>query len=222
MITIGNGTYRRFMEGAPLGSGPDNVKGSIWIGATNDTIAAIEAGNFFLALFSYGLRKGDRLVVIADIDGTIDSKDYLVSTATASSVVITPISELDKVNGATVTIGLAASATTDGMDITITVKDAAGQTVAAVHQLEIWMSENSGGAGLTGDAYSGDLTATTGAILSAHTAKKHWSVATAASGIFAATLVDSANPADQYVAAKEPRGAKVVVSAVSGTNWEGA
>jgi len=132
--------------------------------------------------------------------------------------------ELNSVDGigVTITIGLAASATTDGMDITVTVKDAAGATVAAVHQLEIWMSEAATGIGLTADAYSGDLTATTGAILSEHTAKKHWSVVTAATGIFAATLVDSANPVDQYVAAKRPFGAGLVVSAASGTNWEGA
>lgn len=122
----------------------------------------------------------------------------------------------------TVTIALAASATTDGMDITITVKDGAGATVAAVHQLEIYMSENASGIGLTADAYTGDLTAGVGAILTALTAKKHWSVATAATGIFTATLVDSANPADQYVVARKPGGQGVVVSAVSGTNWEGA
>jgi hypothetical protein len=137
--------------------------------------------------------------------------------------------ELDVVKAAaitalasTATIALAASSTTDGMDITITVKDAGGDTVAAVHALEFWMSEDDGGVGLTADTYSGDLTASTGAILSALTAKKHWTVATADTGIFAATLVDSANPADQYVAVKKPLGSGVVVSEVSGTNWEGA
>lgn len=123
--------------------------------------------------------------------------------------------------GATVTIGLAASATTDGMDITITVKDAAGATLAAVHALEIWMSEAATGIGLTADTYSGTLTASTGAILTALTAKKHFSVMTAATGIFVGTLVDSANPADQYVVVKNPFNGKVIVSAASDTNWEG-
>ncbi len=121
--------------------------------------------------------------------------------------------------GCTVTIALAASSTSDGMDITITVKDAAGSTVAAVHNLEIWMSEAATGIGLTADTYSGDLTASVGAILSAHTAKKHWSVVTAATGIFTGTLVDTANPADQYVVARRPLGGRLVVSAASGTNW---
>lgn len=121
----------------------------------------------------------------------------------------------------TVTVAIAASATTDGMDITITAKDAADATLDAVHALEVWMSEDASGIGLTADTYSGDLTASVGSILTALTAKKHWSVVTAATGIFTGTLVDSANPADQYVAVKNPFNGKVVVSAVSGTNWEG-
>ena len=120
--------------------------------------------------------------------------------------------------GVSATIGLAAGAA-NTMTITVTVVDANGATVTGVHQLEMWMSENTGGAGLTGDTYSGDLTASTGAILSAHTAKKHWSVATASTGIFVAALVDSAKPADQRVAVKAPVGASVIVSAASGTSW---
>lgn len=128
--------------------------------------------------------------------------------------------EVDMANN--VTIAIAASATTDGMDITVTVVDGQGNTVTGVRELIMHMSEAATGAGLTGDTYSGDLTATTGAILGALTAKKAWVVQTAASGIFAATLVASANPADQYVAVKKPMSAELVVSAVSGTNWEGA
>lgn len=142
----------------------------------------------------------------------------------SGGVAIPSAADLNVLSGAgsTVTVAIAASSTTDGMDITITVKDAGGDTVAAVHNLEVWMSEDANGIGLTGDTYSGDLTAGTGAILSAHTAKKHWSVATAATGIFVATLVASANPADQYVAVRSPIGGTVVMSEVSGTNWEGA
>ena len=121
-----------------------------------------------------------------------------------------------------VTIALAASSTTDGMDITVTVVDGYGNTVTGVRELEIYMSEAATGIGITGDTYSGDLTATTGAIISALTAKKHWKVVTAATGIFEATLVASANPADQYVVCKRPITSTLVVSAASGTNWEGA
>jgi len=122
----------------------------------------------------------------------------------------------------TASIALAASTTTDGMDITIQLKDADGNAVSGVHVFDLWMSEASSGAGLTGDTYSGDLTAGTGALLGALTAKKAWRVQTNATGLFVATLVDSANPADQYVAFSHPVTGQTVVSAVSGTNWEGA
>jgi len=167
------------------------------------------------------LRAGERgsFRELAKVIEAVISGDFTgISGVTATAV------ELNVLDGiaSTVTIGLAASATTDGMDITITAKDAAGNTVTGVHNLEIWMSEAATGIGLTADTYSGDLTASVGAILSAQTAKKHWSVVTASTGIFTATLVDSANPADQYVAVRKPLGGALVVSAASGTNWQGA
>jgi hypothetical protein len=131
-----------------------------------------------------------------------------------------------EVNGqrvpSTVTIALAASATTDGMDITITVKDGDGNAIAANHCLEVWISEDAGGAGLTADSYSGTVTVSTGAVLTAFTAKKHFSVVTAATGIAVMTAVASANPTDQYVCVKNPLSGRVIVSAASGTSWEGA
>lgn len=148
----------------------------------------------------------------------VERADFRATASVIKSLVDGDFDPQSAPRASTVTIALAAGAA-NTMGITVTCKDAAGNTVPGVHQLEIWMSENSGGAGLTGDTYSGDLTATTGAILSAHTAKKHWSVATASTGIFAASLVDTAKPADQRVAVKSPLGAAVVVSAASGTSW---
>jgi hypothetical protein len=137
------------------------------------------------------------------------------------NVLTASLAELNALDGiaSTVTVALTASTAANEMVITITAKDVAAATVAAVHQLEFWMSEATTGIGLTADAYSGDLVASTGAIHSAHTAKKHWSVVTAATGIFVGVLTDSAKPADQYVAIKKPLGAGIVVSAASGVNW---
>lgn len=120
------------------------------------------------------------------------------------------------------TIALAASGTTDGMDITVTAKDRDGATLARVFDFTLYMSEAATGLGLTADTYSGDLTASTGVILGALTAKKAWRVQTGASGTFVATLVASANPADQYVVASHPLTGALTVSAASGSNWEGA
>lgn len=124
----------------------------------------------------------------------------------------------------TVTISLAASATTDGMEFTITVVDAKGNAIAGPHALEVWISESSAGIGLTADSYSGSVTAvsTFGDILTAYTAKKHFSVVTNASGVFKGLAVASANPTDQYIAVKKPVGFGVIVSGASGTHWEGA
>lgn len=120
-----------------------------------------------------------------------------------------------------ISISLAPSETTDGMDITITCLNGAGIRIPVAHCLEVWISESAAGEGLTADSYSGDVTAATGAILTALTAKKHFSVITATSGIAVLTAVDDANPEDQYIAARNPFTGKVHVSAVSGANWEG-
>jgi hypothetical protein len=123
----------------------------------------------------------------------------------------------------TVAVALAASATTDGMEVTLTVQDADGNTVAAVHNLEFWFSDATTGLGLTADAFSGALTCpSVGAILTALTAKKHAIVQTAATGICTLLIVDSANPTDVYACVRNPHSNQPVVSDASGTNWEGA
>lgn len=117
-------------------------------------------------------------------------------------------------------IDLSVSATEDGMDIDISHEDEAGDAIAEVHQFILYMSEDEDGDGLTADDYSGDLTVTTGTLIGELTAKKAWLVATDAAGAFAATLVATTNPDDQYVVAVGHMG-KVTVSAVSDVNWEG-
>lgn len=113
-----------------------------------------------------------------------------------------------------VAVGLAAGAN-NVMAVTITVQDEDGNTVPGVHQLDVWASELATGLNLTGDTYSGDLVATAGYILASPTAKKRWTVLTAATGIFTGNLTDTAEPQDQYIVVKNPVGAGVTVSAIS-------
>lgn len=122
----------------------------------------------------------------------------------------------------TVAIALAASATTDGMDITITMQDGRGDAIAGVYEFEWWISEAETGIGLTADTYSGDVTAVTGTEWIEIVSKKHYRALTAVTGIFSATAVASANPVDQYVAVRHPLTGKIIVSGASGTNWQGA
>ena len=123
----------------------------------------------------------------------------------------------------TVVINLAASATTDGCEAAFQVTDSAGAAVSGYHAIEAWISESAVGAGLTADAASGALTAVAdkGTILTALTAKKHVSAVTNSAGLLTLLIVDSANPTDQYFACKVPATGRVVVSAASGTSWQG-
>lgn len=117
-----------------------------------------------------------------------------------------------------VLIMLAPSETEDGMDIEIHVVDGAGSPAEGVFALEMWMSEDENGIGLTDQAYSGDLTAIDLEILEEKVAKKHWTILTNTDGVFVGTLVDDANPDDQFVAVRQADG-EVVVSGPSSDNW---
>lgn len=111
-----------------------------------------------------------------------------------------------------VTIALAAGAA-NSFDATITVKDKDGNTIAARHVLEVWISDDADGNGLTATAASGALTASTGTILTALTAKKHVRLTTAATGIAVLNLVDSAKTQGERVVVTNPASNRPVVSA---------
>lgn len=123
---------------------------------------------------------------------------------------------------ADITIAYAASATTDGIEATLTVKDAAGTAIDAIHNLEVWISDDADGSGLTATAASGALTAATGTILTALTAKKHVSANTDATGVLTLLLVDSANTAGERFCVRHPLTGKIIVgSATVATDYEG-
>lgn len=112
---------------------------------------------------------------------------------------------------ANVTISYAASGTTDGIEATFTVVDAAGTAIDAIHTLECWISDDADGSGLTATSASGALTAATGTILTALTAKKHVSANTDANGVLTLLLVDSANTAGERFCVKNPVTGKAIV-----------
>lgn len=115
----------------------------------------------------------------------------------------------------TVSISYAASATTDGIEATMTVTDAAGTAIAAIHNLEVYISDDADGSGLTATSASGALTAVTGTILTALTAKKHVSANTNASGVLTLRLVDSSNTAGERFCVKNPVTGRVIVGAAT-------
>lgn len=197
----------------------------IWSLDGVDSIATVgSASNYISDAENRGVRKGDMVVYrrwnSLTTKATFQGTAQFVVPSTSSSGASLTYAE-GSGEPASATVALAASATTDGMDITITITDRDGTAAAAPVGFEWWISEDSKGVGLTADSYSGNVTASTGAILTALTAKKHFLSVTDDAGAFVATAVASANPVDQYVVVKLPNGS-LIVSAASGTNWEGA
>lgn len=117
----------------------------------------------------------------------------------------------------TATVTLAAGAA-NVMGITIQLKNAASENLAERRRVEFYMSTDNEGDGLTSTSYSGDFAATSGVILTALTAKKHITGLTDATGKLVLTLTATAKPATERVCVVLPNN-KIVVSAVSGSNW---
>jgi len=151
-----------------------------------------------------------------------DIRDFITSVApgidtTASAA---ELNTLDNVIASAVPV-LTAGAATDEMDITITVADAAGATIPAVHRLEVWITDDPSTLALTGTAASGALTAVDGSILKELTAKKHVICLTPATGIINLSLVDSANTAGEHVVVLLPNGKVSISEASVAGSYEG-
>lgn len=184
------------------------------------------------------------IVNCADHDGSTKGLALAGTLVTATAAEINAldgltsnVSELNKLDGVTataaelnlvddiaanVTIAYAAGEGTDNLRCTLTVVDAAGVAIDAVHRLEVFITDDDIGGVLTSTAASGDLTAVTGAVLTALTAKKHVIITTAATGIAVLDLVDSANTAGERFCVVNPVNGKVIVGAeTAATDYEG-
>lgn len=82
-------------------------------------------------------------------------------------------------------------------EITITVKDYEGTTVADVHNLDIWLSDAATGAGLTATSASGTVAAkaASGVDFQIYSAKKAFRVQTLATGVYILSITDTAKTA---------------------------
>lgn len=143
---------------------------------------------------------------VEDVDGT--ASIYIDGTKIDSTPA--ELNMLDDIAN-NVTISYAASATTDGIEATYTVVDAAGTAIDAIHTLECYISDDADGSGLTATSASGALTAAAGTILTALTAKKHVLANTNSSGVLTLLLVDSANTAGERFCVKHPVNSKLIV-----------
>ncbi|MCF8533038.1 MAG: hypothetical protein K9G48_08550 [Reyranella sp.] len=181
---------------------------------TQNTKVGIEQGGDVIYVKSGGLIRVDAGGSITVNGVTIDADTLAVNGLEASSEELNLLDDAP----ADVDIELAAGAA-DTLTATLTVKNAAGDAIEAVHMLEWWISEAATGIGLTADTYSGDVTTTTGTEYQQIVDKKHYTGLTDANGVLVISAVASAKPADQYIAVKHPLTGKVLVSAASGANW---
>lgn len=168
-----------------------------------------------------------------NIDGT-----ELTATATELNKldgVTATTAELNKLAGVTATAAelnltdnmpanitfAAAAGGSNVSEVTITVKDAAGATIASVFNLDVWLSDASTGAGLTGTTASGTVTAkaASGEVIGTYTAKKALRVQTLATGVFILEITDTGKTGFRVCATLPSTGATKVSSALTAGNY---
>jgi hypothetical protein len=181
---------------------------------SQNTLVGIEQGGETLFVKAGGLIRVDAGGSITVAGVTIDENTLAMSGLTATA------GELNLLDDTVATVGIVlAAGAANTMTATLTVRDAAGAAIDAVHMLEWWISEAATGIGLTADTYSGDVTTTTGTEYQQIVDKKHYTGLTDANGVLVISVVASAKPADQYIVVKHPLTGKLIVSAASGTSW---
>lgn len=136
---------------------------------------------------------------------TVATGNKLIGVATAVAANPTATGEM-RLSGAPIipiageldtAVGVAAAGAANITEVTITAKDGAGNTVAAVHNIDVWLSDDVAGEGLTGTTASGTVTnkAASGIVLSTYTAKKALRVQSLKTGVFVLEITDTAKTA---------------------------
>ncbi len=120
-----------------------------------------------------------------------------------------PQDALARCEKATVTLAAGAA---NSFNATITAKDKDGNAILGRHVLEVYVTNDAEGDGLTATAASGALTASTGVVLTALTAKKHIKAITDANGVLVLNLVDTAKTQGERIVVVIPRDGRTVVS----------
>lgn len=107
----------------------------------------------------------------------------------------------------------AAAAAANVCEVTCTVKDGTGATLAGVFNFDLWLSDDAIGAGLTATSASGTVTAkaASGAVIATHSAKKALKVQTLATGVFILEITDTAKTVF-FVCAQVPSTGAIDVS----------
>ena len=116
---------------------------------------------------------------------------------------------------------VVAAGGADVAEVAITVRDSSGNAIAKPQILDVWLSDATTGAGLTGTAASGTVQAKSdsGADLQAVTAKKHLRVQTLATGVYTLEITDSGNTAFKVCAAHPLTGQTIVLATLATASY---
>ena len=153
---------------------------------------------------------GDKQVVASGGELDVESGGALKIAGTQVTASAAELNaESAKVASFTMTAAAGAANITE---VTATAKDAAGATLAGVHNFDLWLSDATTGAGLTGTSASGTVTAksASGEVVGTFSAKKALRAQTLASGVFILEITDTAKTAFK-VCAQVPGTGKTVV-----------
>jgi hypothetical protein len=115
--------------------------------------------------------------------------------------------------------GVAAAGGSNVSEVTITVTDENGVAVPKVHHLDVWLSDDADGQGLTGTSASGTVTnkSASGRIIATHTAKKELRVETLKTGVFILEITDTGKTAFKVCASLN--GKAVVLATLATANY---
>lgn len=142
---------------------------------------------------------------VAKLATTVAAGNQLIGAATEVAANPTDVGSV-KLNGSPI-IPIAGAADTASAvvtaaaanvsEIAITVKDGAGNAVAKVHNIDVWLSDDADGQGLTGTTASGTVQAkaASGTVLDAMVAKKALRAQTLKTGVFTLEITDTAKTA---------------------------
>jgi len=129
-----------------------------------------------------------------DISDELDALNGVTAELAILDGVTATTAELNLADNMPANITFAyASAAANVSEVTITVKDAAGATIAGVFNMDVWLSDASTGAGLTSTSASGTVTAksASGEVMGTDTSKKALRVQTLATGVFILEITDN-------------------------------
>jgi predicted RecA/RadA family phage recombinase len=198
-------------------SGAGALKGSIFGVAAYDALSGADVvlhceGVFDLAKVSaQAWAVGDKIYWdnSAKLATTVSAGNTLIGNATEVAANPTSTGKVRLIGagvndvGTPLTVSMAAAAGGSNVtEVTVTVKDAAGNTVAAVHHLDLWLSDDVDGQGLTGTTASGAVAAkaASGTDIVAYVAKKALRVQTLKTGVYILSITDTAKTAFKVAA----------------------